>query len=132
MLSSSLGLFPFLPLYFSLTLVSRADEHGQKVAASAEAGGRLPQDHCDLYVQGFKALNQRLCISNSAYIRTTDAAHKVTAQVTDPLSVSLSLSLPFRNSGISVQMQGISILVHMRVGIINVKNYLSLILKLKQ
>lgn len=53
-----------------------SDEHGQKVANSAEANGRTPKEHCDLYVNGFKTLNQRLAISNDIYIRTTDEKHE--------------------------------------------------------
>ena len=41
----------------------RSDEHGQKVAASAEKAGLSPKAHCDKYVDAFKALNQRLGVS---------------------------------------------------------------------
>ena len=58
----------------------RADEHGQKVAASAEKAGLSPKAHCDIYVNAFKALNQKLGVSNDQYIRTTDSSHKKTAQ----------------------------------------------------
>jgi methionyl-tRNA synthetase len=58
-----------------------SDEHGQKVAASAEKSGRTPIEHCDFYVNAFKNLNNRLGISNSAYIRTTDPYHESSAQV---------------------------------------------------
>lgn len=57
-----------------------SDEHGQKVAASASAAGRTPIDHCDLYVNAFKALNQRLAISCSDYQRTTHPYHEQTAR----------------------------------------------------
>ena len=57
-----------------------SDEHGQKVAASAAASGRSPLDHCDIYVDAFKALNQRLAISCSDYQRTTDPYHEDTAR----------------------------------------------------
>eukprot|EP01035_Chromulina_nebulosa_P017132 gene17132-22646_t len=57
-----------------------ADEHGQKVAASAEASGRTPMDHCDFYVNAFKSLNSKLKVSYSRYIRTTDQDHIDTSQ----------------------------------------------------
>ena len=57
-----------------------SDEHGQKVAASAVLAGRTPIDHCDLYVDAFKALNQRLAISCSDYQRTTHPYHEETAR----------------------------------------------------
>ena len=56
------------------------DEHGMKIAASAEAAGMAPLDLCTQYTNGFKALNERLNISNDAYIRTTDEHHMKTAQ----------------------------------------------------
>lgn len=60
--------------------VTGSDEHGQKVATSAEKEGRDPLKHCDIYVAGFKALNQRLLVTNDDYIRTTDPYHKSVAQ----------------------------------------------------
>ena len=57
-----------------------ADEHGQKVAQSAEKAGLAPIEHCNIYANAFKALNERLCVSHSRYIRTTEAVHKQTAQ----------------------------------------------------
>jgi len=60
------------PCYF----VTGADEHGQKIAATAEKEGKTPQDICDKYVIGFKNLNQRLLVSNDDYVRTTSDRHK--------------------------------------------------------
>lgn len=56
------------------------DEHGMKIAQSAVAAGMEPIDLCTKYTNGFKALNERLAISNDSYIRTTDDFHKKTAQ----------------------------------------------------
>eukprot|EP00536_Pseudo-nitzschia_multiseries_P013447 jgi/Psemu1/211661/e_gw1.575.54.1 len=64
------------PCYF----VTGADEHGQKVATSAEKAGKDSQSYCDKYVIGFKNLNQRLLVSNDDYIRTTSDRHKRVAQ----------------------------------------------------
>jgi methionyl-tRNA synthetase len=56
------------------------DEHGQKVASTAEKRGLLPKDHCDEYVAIFKLLNEKLKISYDRFIRTTDEDHIETAQ----------------------------------------------------
>ena len=52
-----------------------------KIAASAVAAGMEPFDLCTQYTNGFKALNERLDISNDTYIRTTDEHHMKTAQL---------------------------------------------------
>ncbi len=53
------------------------DEHGQKVADAAEAAGQSPQDFVDaiapLYGQAWEKLN----ISNTDFIRTTEERHKI-------------------------------------------------------
>lgn len=58
-----------------------SDEHGQKVAASAVKLGRQPLEHCDVYANGFQALNQRLAVSNNDYVRTTSTKHEDSARV---------------------------------------------------
>lgn len=58
------------------------DEHGQKIADSAEKEGVKPIDICDKYVAKFQELNKALSIANDGYIRTTNPAHeKVTQQL---------------------------------------------------
>lgn len=56
------------------------DEHGQKVANSAEAAGRTPIQHCDHYVDAFKSLDKRCAVSFDGFQRTTDPYHELTAQ----------------------------------------------------
>lgn len=56
------------------------DEHGQKVAASAEKAGRTPIEHCDHYVAAFKHLNTKLLTSYNDFIRTTNPYHEQTSQ----------------------------------------------------
>lgn len=51
------------------------DEHGQKVAETAEAHGVTPQEWCDSIAPSFKETWQGLEISNDDFIRTTDARH---------------------------------------------------------
>ncbi|CAE7558240.1 metG [Symbiodinium natans] len=57
-----------------------ADEHGQKIAQAAESEGLQPQEICDRYCLGFRALNQRLNVSNDFYVRTTAERHKAVAR----------------------------------------------------
>ena len=52
------------------------DEHGEKIAKTAEKEGVLPIDICNKYAQMFQDLNQRLNISNDCYIRTTQESHQ--------------------------------------------------------
>jgi methionyl-tRNA synthetase len=60
--------------------VTGADEHGEKIAKTAEKEAKDPVDICDKYVTGFQCLNQRILVSNDDYIRTTSDRHKRTAQ----------------------------------------------------
>ena len=55
--------------------VTGSDEHGQKIQRTAESLGRTPQQHCDLIVEGFKQLWERLDIRYDRFIRTTDERH---------------------------------------------------------
>jgi len=51
------------------------DEHGQKVAEAAAQAGRSPKEHCDLMVQRFQAVWEKLEISHDDFIRTTEERH---------------------------------------------------------
>jgi methionyl-tRNA synthetase len=52
------------------------DEHGQKVARTAEESGRTPQEQVDLVAQQFGAMWQRLGISHDQFVRTTSEPHR--------------------------------------------------------
>ena len=52
------------------------DEHGQKVAQSAEEHGMTPQQWCDSQVPQFTDLWNTLGISNDDFIRTTQERHE--------------------------------------------------------
>ncbi|MFA4871855.1 MAG: methionine--tRNA ligase [Patescibacteria group bacterium] len=52
------------------------DEHGTKVAQSAEKAGRTPQEFCDINSAAFQMAWDRLDISNDYFIRTTSELHK--------------------------------------------------------
>ncbi|MFO0753098.1 MAG: methionine--tRNA ligase [Thermodesulfovibrionales bacterium] len=51
------------------------DEHGQKVEKAARERGKSPKEHADSMVGNFRALWEKLQISNDAFIRTTDGQH---------------------------------------------------------
>ncbi len=52
------------------------DEHGQKIERSAAAAGIPPQQFADQVSKSFQDLWKRMGITNDAFIRTTDEAHK--------------------------------------------------------
>ena len=56
------------------------DEHGQKVAKSAEAAGMDPQAFTDKVSQNFRALSGALNFSNDDFIRTTEPRHTAACQ----------------------------------------------------
>ncbi len=51
------------------------DEHGQKVAKSAEAAGLDAQAFCDRVSQNFREMARLMNISNDDFIRTTEERH---------------------------------------------------------
>ena len=63
----------------SAYFVTGADEHGEKIAKTAERENKQPIDICNTYVTGFQCLNQRILVSNDDYIRTTSDRHMRTA-----------------------------------------------------
>lgn len=67
-------------LGFNTFFLTGTDEHGQKVAASAEKNELSPLDHCNIYVNAFQMLDKRLLISYSDFQRTTDPNHILTSQ----------------------------------------------------
>ena len=56
------------------------DEHGQKVAKTAEAEGMEPKAFCDKIAAKFVELTDQLNISNDDFIRTTEARHYEASQ----------------------------------------------------
>ena len=52
------------------------DEHGQKVQQAAQAQGKAPQTYCDEFADIWKALADRLELTNDDFIRTTEPRHK--------------------------------------------------------
>ncbi len=56
-------------------LLTGTDEHGQKVAQSAEKNGLSPIDFCDSISQQFRELAEKLNINHNDFIRTTEKRH---------------------------------------------------------
>ncbi len=55
--------------------VTGTDEHGEKIAESAEARGLSPQAHVDAVSAEFRALWDKLDIRYDAFVRTTEPDH---------------------------------------------------------
>ncbi|RCV45983.1 hypothetical protein SEVIR_9G500300v4 [Setaria viridis] len=56
--------------------ITGTDEHGEKIATSAEASGRNPKEHCDAISSSYKMLWADLDIEYDKFIRTTDYKHE--------------------------------------------------------
>ena len=65
---------------FDVFFLTGTDEHGQKVEKAAQERNVDPKTHCDEMVKRFQSLWQRLNISNTDFIRTTEARHKTVVQ----------------------------------------------------
>ncbi len=65
---------------YEVFFLTGTDEHGQKVHQAAQQNGVDPQTHVDKLHQRFKDLWVRLNISNSDFIRTTEARHTQVVQ----------------------------------------------------
>jgi methionyl-tRNA synthetase len=65
---------------YKVFFLTGTDEHGQKVEKAAQERKEDPKTHCDEMVKRFESLWQRLNISNSDFIRTTEDRHKRVVQ----------------------------------------------------
>src|SRR5512137_783882 len=61
---------------YDVFFLTGTDEHGQKVEKAAAAAGETPLELADRVMKRFKALWEKLDISNSDFIRTTQERHK--------------------------------------------------------
>jgi methionyl-tRNA synthetase len=59
----------------SVHFLTGTDEHGQKVAKSAQAAGMSPKDFTDKVSQNFRDLAKAMNFSNDDFIRTTEPRH---------------------------------------------------------
>ncbi len=65
---------------YDVFFLTGTDEHGQKVEKAAHAKGETPLDLADRVVKRFQALWEKLDISNTDFIRTSQERHKLTVQ----------------------------------------------------
>jgi len=61
---------------FEVFFLTGTDEHGQKVEKAAQAAGETPLDLADRVVKRFQFLWEKLNISHTDFIRTTQERHK--------------------------------------------------------
>jgi methionyl-tRNA synthetase len=67
-------------LGYDTFFLTGTDEHGQKIERSATAAGTTPQRFADEVSGLFRALFEKMNISNDDFIRTTEPRHKAGAQ----------------------------------------------------
>ena len=65
---------------YDVHFVTGTDEHGQKIAQSAEKEGMDPQAFTDRVSQTFRDLAQAMGFSHDDFIRTTEARHQAVCQ----------------------------------------------------
>ena len=63
-------------LGFDTFFLTGTDEHGQKIERAAQAAGKTPQQFADEVSAQFRALWERMGITDDDYIRTTEERHK--------------------------------------------------------
>ncbi len=65
---------------YDVRFLTGTDEHGLKVAQTAESQGMQPKEFADKISEYFREMNTVLGITNDYFIRTTDEDHKRAAQ----------------------------------------------------
>lgn len=65
---------------YDVRFLTGSDEHGQKIERAAAAEGITPLEYTTNIVNGFKALWEKLHISNDDFIRTTEERHEKVVQ----------------------------------------------------
>lgn len=65
---------------FDVMFLTGTDEHGQKVAKTAEKNGMEPKAFCDQIAKKFEDMTDQLNISNDDFIRTTEERHYKASQ----------------------------------------------------
>jgi methionyl-tRNA synthetase len=65
---------------YDVFFLTGTDEHGQKVEKAAQAKGETPLELADRVVKRFQSLWDKLDISHSDFIRTSQERHKLTVQ----------------------------------------------------
>ena len=65
---------------YDVHFLTGTDEHGLKIQRSAEKKGQDPQKFCDEISKTFEDLSDKLNLSNTDFIRTTEERHKKTVK----------------------------------------------------
>ena len=65
---------------YEVSFLTGTDEHGQKVEKAAHAKGETPLELADRVVKRFQSLWEKLNISNTDFIRTSQERHKLAVQ----------------------------------------------------
>ena len=65
---------------FEVSFLTGTDEHGQKVEKAAHAKGETPLELADRVVKRFQSLWEKLNISHTDFIRTSQERHKLAVQ----------------------------------------------------
>ena len=65
---------------YEVSFLTGTDEHGQKVEKAAQAKGETPLELADRVVKRFQSLWDKLNISNTDFIRTSQERHKTAVQ----------------------------------------------------
>ena len=65
---------------YDVRFLTGTDEHGQKVAKTAEKAGKSPRVFCDEIAGQFQEMCALLQITNDDFIRTTEERHKQSCQ----------------------------------------------------
>jgi methionyl-tRNA synthetase len=55
----------------NVIFITGTDEHGEKIAASAEASGRNPKEHCDAISSSYKTLWADVCLQHQVSVYNT-------------------------------------------------------------
>ena len=77
--SDSLARFKRIHCY-QVYYLTGTDEHGQKIAKAAGDNNMTPQAYIDGIVSNIRQLWETLLISNTGFIRTTEARHQQVVQ----------------------------------------------------
>ncbi|MCK5285188.1 MAG: methionine--tRNA ligase [Alphaproteobacteria bacterium] len=65
---------------YDVMFLTGTDEHGEKVAKTAEQNGMKPKEFADKNAAEFQAMTKLLGISNDDFIRTTEERHHIASQ----------------------------------------------------
>ncbi len=65
---------------YDVMFLTGTDEHGEKVAQTAEKNGMEPKEFADQNAAVFRQMTKDLCISNDDFIRTTEERHYAASQ----------------------------------------------------